>query len=171
MLIEGDARPPGFDFYRVQAGAGLNPTRWVQIGEDRDQRVWGGWLANWDTEALSGLYTLQLVVVLEDGTIRTASVPVTIDNLAPQVSILQPEPGIEFSSGDQIRVEVAIEDGLGLEEVVFSLDERTVSRMTNPPFEIVLDDLEPGRYQLAVEATDRAGNSSEPVVREIVIIP
>jgi membrane peptidoglycan carboxypeptidase len=169
--VEGDAHPSDFDFYRLQVGVGLNPTRWIQIGEDEDRRVWGGSLAKWDTEALSGLYTLQLVVVLDNGQIRTASVPVTIDNVAPTVSLLQPEQDEELYADEFIQVEIAVGEMLGVEQVEVGLDGRIVSRLTEPPYLVRLDPMDVGRHELTVQAIDLAGNQSEVVVANLIVLP
>jgi hypothetical protein len=169
--IRGNAHPSDFDFYRVQAGAGLNPTRWIQIGDDRERRVWRGTLAEWDTEALSGLYTLQLVVVLQDGSIRTASVPVTIDNLAPEVRLLAPAAEVEFSATDLINIEAAVEEGLGLQAVEISVDGRVVAKLTKPPYQHQLSGLDPGRHTISVEAVDLAGNISMPKSVDLTVLP
>ncbi|MFP3854369.1 MAG: penicillin-binding protein, partial [Anaerolineales bacterium] len=171
VVIRGDAHPEELDFYRLQAGAGLNPSRWIQIGEDQDQRVWGGQLGRWDTEALSGFYTLQLVVVLEDGEIRTASLPVTIDNLAPQVTILQPGQDQAFLGSETVQIEVSIKENIELAEVRISLDGRVIARLQQSPFEFQLEDLSAGVHEISVVATDAAGNESPAEALEIRILP
>ncbi len=93
VRITGSAEAESMERFRVQYGRGLNPTSWVQVGEDETRPVGGGQLATWDTSGLSGLYTLQLVVVEDSGRLRTAAVQVTVDNEAPTAEITLPGPG------------------------------------------------------------------------------
>ncbi|MEE9513572.1 MAG: transglycosylase domain-containing protein, partial [Anaerolineales bacterium] len=47
VVVRGYANPADFDYYRLQYGSGLNPTRWVQIGDDSSKQVRGGTLVRW----------------------------------------------------------------------------------------------------------------------------
>lgn len=80
VRITGTASGDGFVSYRLQAGQGLNPQEWIQIGQDETAPVQGGLLAEWDTGGLSGLYTVQLIVVRAEQIVETAVVQVTINN-------------------------------------------------------------------------------------------
>ena len=78
VLILGTASGGDFQYYRVQAGRGLNPQEWIQLGEDNFTPVEGGLLAEWDTTGLSGLYAVQLIVVRSDQKVDTAVIQVTV---------------------------------------------------------------------------------------------
>lgn len=78
VLILGAASGGDFQYYRVQAGRGLNPQEWIQLGEDNFTPVEGGLLAEWDTTGLSGLYAVQLIVVRSDQRVDTAVIQVTV---------------------------------------------------------------------------------------------
>lgn len=78
VLILGTASGDGFMYYRVQAGQGLNPQEWIQVGGDGYEPVNGGLLAEWDATGLGGLYAVQLVVVRADQTVDTAVIQVTV---------------------------------------------------------------------------------------------
>lgn len=171
--VEGQARPAGFEYYRLQVGQGLNPSRWIQIGQDLDRQVWRGALGTWDTSGLNGLYTLQLVVVLGDGSLRTALVPVTIDNQAPLVTIRQPSTGSELSdgSGDLMFVEVDASDASGLEVVELLLDGRRVGASAEAPFVFELQLPAPGEHSLQARAVDRAGNQAESSEAIFIVLP
>jgi len=77
ISVRGAASGAGFASYRLQAGQGLNPSSWILVAE-ATQPVEAGVLAEWDTSGLSGLYTLQLVILHTDGKIETTAVAVTI---------------------------------------------------------------------------------------------
>lgn len=78
VQITGTAGGDHFVSYRLQAGKGLNPKEWIQIGSDGTEPVTKGLLAEWDTRGLSGLYALQLIVVREGQLVETAVIQVTV---------------------------------------------------------------------------------------------
>ncbi len=80
VQITGTATGSDFDYYRVQAGEGLNPQQWIQVGEDVHTPVENGVLANWNTAGLNGLYALQLIVVHTDQRVDTAVIQVLVNN-------------------------------------------------------------------------------------------
>jgi hypothetical protein len=164
VSIAGSAAGDDFDFYRLQAGQGLNPQAWIQIGEDTGTPVVNGALGEWDTRGLNGLYALQLLVVREDQRIDTAIIQVTVDNQAPQVTIVQPagnatltaSPGATWPVGTII--EALAEDDLGLAQVEFHLDGEWVATLREPPF-VIAWKIPPGQHRLLVTAVDLAGNA------------
>ena len=78
VKIIGTASGDDFSYYRVQIGKGLNPQEWIQLGGDIIAPVESGVLVEWDTEGLSGLYAIQLLVVRSDQKVDTAVIQVTI---------------------------------------------------------------------------------------------
>jgi hypothetical protein len=64
VSVRGSATGQDFAYYRLQYGQGLNPDSWVLVGENVSEPVLDGILGTWDTQALQGLYALQLVLVL-----------------------------------------------------------------------------------------------------------
>lgn len=169
--IEGSAIPEDFTSYRLQYGQGLNPTRWVQIGIDEEEPVEAGRLGEWDTEGLSGLYTLQLLVVREEGRVATAAVPVTIDNTAPIVTMLSPESGAELQvrPGGAVVVEFGVADNLGIERVQIIVDQRTVATLSEGPYSIRWTPAAAGEHTLFARAYDLAGNRAESVPVTVVV--
>jgi membrane peptidoglycan carboxypeptidase len=78
VKISGTASGDDFSYYRVQVGKGLNPTEWIQLGNDVISPVEDGVLAEWDTKELSGLYAVKLLVVRSDQIVDTAVIQVTV---------------------------------------------------------------------------------------------
>ena len=78
VKIIGTASGENFDYYRVQVGKGLNPQEWIQLGGDVIAPVENGVLAEWDTNGLSGLYAIQLLVVRTDQMVDSAVIQVTV---------------------------------------------------------------------------------------------
>ncbi|MCK5635409.1 MAG: hypothetical protein KAI06_09990, partial [Anaerolineales bacterium] len=160
VVVRGYANPANFDYYRLQYGSGLNPTRWVQIGDDSSKKVRGGTLMRWNTEGLNGLYTLQLVVVNFDGHISTHAIHVTVDNQPPQVEILLPEPGqvLRGNSTQEMVIDVDVTDNFGVERVDFYIDSIKVETVIAPPYSIRWRLRTIGEHEVIVRAIDLAGN-------------
>ena len=162
VTIRGHAAGQGFDSYRVQIGEGLNPTAWLQLGEDVQTPVNDGLLAVWDTRGLSGLYALQLLVVDENQDVNTTTVQITVDNQPPEIAIRYPDEGqrFELSPDDSLTFQVDASDDLGLATVEFYLDGKRLVSLNAPPFAFAWQE-SPGDHTLRVEAIDEAGNASE----------
>jgi membrane peptidoglycan carboxypeptidase len=164
VSIRGTANGEAFDSFRIQVGQGLNPQTWLQVGQDVDQPVNDGQLANWDTRGLSGLYALQLLVVHQDKSAQRATIMVTVDNLPPEVHIDYPVQGVEIApSGNVIVLRVQAEDDLGVAQVAFYLDQRLIASLDHPPYAISWQP-KSGSHRLLVEASDSAGNTSQAEV-------
>ncbi len=162
ISIRGQATIQEFSYYRLRYGEGLNPTQWVQIGEGRDTPVTSGRLGLWDTSELDGLYTLQLIVVDEDGQLFSSAVNLTIDNQPPEVEIILPLEGQAFTTaGEEIVLQVAVDDAYGVAEVAFYIDDVLIEALDSPPYSTRWRESVPGSHTLNVQAVDLAGNQSE----------
>ncbi len=173
LSIEGNARPDDFLYYRLKYGEGINPTRWVQIGEDVDEPVWDGVLGQWDTSDLNGLHTLQLVVVREGDRVESAAVPVTLDNLAPEAAWITPQQGQQYRLGldDEVIIQVEVSDETGVARVMIYVDERRIETLENPPFTTSWRIAGMGEHQISVRAYDLAGNLTQLHSLVIEVIP
>ncbi len=160
--IRGEAICTKFDYRRLQYGEGLNPTHWIQIGDDRSRAVRNGILGKWDTEGLDGLYALKLMVVDKDDLIAVAAVPVIIDNLAPVVEFLLPENGQEFQwpQEREVRMQVDLEE-VAPDRVKFYVDGRLVSTVFDPPYTADWPIGLKGEHYIYARAYDKAGNMAE----------
>jgi len=158
VSISGTAAGGDFSYYRIQLGQGLNPAAWTQIGLDVTKPARNTELALWDTNGLSGLYTLQLLVVREDQQVDTSTIQVTVDNQAPEVTIVYPQAGQTLDL-PSITIQVAAEDDLQLKEVRILIDNRLIARLDQPPFAVSWQ-TQPGEHSLLVEAEDQAGNKT-----------
>jgi membrane peptidoglycan carboxypeptidase len=171
VAVRGNARMEDLASFRVQFGEGLNPTRWFSLGEPRPHPVRSGLLAEWDTQGRNGLVTLQLVAVGQDGSVRTAAVPVILDNEPPEVAVLLPASGerIRRSSG-RLLIEAAAEDETGVDRVEFLLDGERVATLEEAPYSIRIPMPGLGEHRLVARCFDAAGNSfeTEPLVFRVV---
>ena len=163
VVVSGEAIIDEFDFYRLQFGEGLNPTRWIQIGDEgrTPQRL--GSLAQWDTAGLDGLYTLQLIVVDTEGQLTTSSVNITIDNQPPTVEIVLPGEGqrIDLASGEQVVLQVNAVDSYGIAQVRFYIDGKRIVSVESAPYSTRWQGLKLGEHSFHVEVIDLAGNMTE----------
>ncbi len=161
--VLGEAHPDDFEYYRLQYGAGLNPTRWFQIGSDATEPVERGSLGAWDTTGLSGLYTLQLVVVRQGGQVSTAAALVTIDNRPPEVQIVLPYSGqvISLASDGDVSFQVEASDDLSIARIDFFIDGKMQKTLDSAPYSIRWNPTTIGEHVFFVRAYDAAGNLSE----------
>ncbi len=162
VSITGSAGGDGFTFYRLQAGKGLNPAQWIQIGSNSSKPVAQGKLGEWDTEGLSGLYALQLQVVHQDQRVETAIIQVTVDNQAPDASILQPASQQNFTMTKDLAIvfQVSASDDVALGKVEFFVDGQLVSTFADGPFTAAWP-AKTGQHIFSVKVYDQAGNMVE----------
>jgi membrane carboxypeptidase/penicillin-binding protein len=170
VQLIGTAAGHYFSYYRLQVGQGLNPQQWIQIGEDIHRPVKNGLLTTWDTDGLEGLYVVQLQVVRNDQKVEYDVIQLTVDNTNPQVQILSPTQGDEFTyqQGGSIMIQVDASDNLMVDQVEFLVDNSLHTTLLQPPFVIVWPE-RLGEHTLLVRAYDLAGNLTESVVSFSVI--
>ncbi len=79
VTIRGAARGAEFDHYRLAYFPGLIPSNLQIIADNVTEAQYDAVLGQWDTNQLSGLYTLLLTVVQQGGRFEEVSIPVTIE--------------------------------------------------------------------------------------------
>jgi membrane peptidoglycan carboxypeptidase len=172
-LVEfrGTAAGDDFQSYRIQVGEGLNPVRWIQIGEESTQPVEDGILGAWDTTGLEGLFAVRLVVERTGQLIETAILQITIDNTPPEVTLVSAETLSEINANTrgEYLFQVRVEDNIGIAVVRWYIDGVLAEEREQAPYSTYLT-LTPGSYSLQAEAVDWAGNSASTGVIEIGII-
>lgn len=165
VLIKGSAGGPGFSYYRVQVGQGLNPDGWIQLGEDFRDPVNDGVLTEWDTNGLKGLYAVQLLVVHQDQRVDTFVLQVTVDNQPPEVEVLSPidEQSFSLRENEILILRADANDDVELENVEFYLDDRLFASVNQPPY-IISWEPRIGEHTLLVIAKDLAGNVKQDYI-------
>lgn len=173
VWVRGDVRVDQLSYFRLQYGPGLNPTRWIQVGPDQRAPVVGGPLGLWDARDLNGLYTLQLIAVMEGGRVRMAAVPVTIDNQPPSIRLLAPEEGAELRLQDErgLAIQADVTDQVSLSRVEFYVDGRKIAVRDREPFSVHWGPRESGEVVVFVRAFDKAGNLAESERRTVEVLP
>ncbi len=139
VLITGNARIDGFQFYRLEFGRGLNPLEWTQIGPDHYDPIDNGPMAFWDTTGLAqGLYTLQLTNLRGDGSFERYALQVTIDNTPPYASLINPTEGKTYIMEDDeyVNLQADAEDNLAMSKVEFYIDGIKIDETTVAPYSV-----------------------------------
>jgi membrane peptidoglycan carboxypeptidase len=169
--IRGSAAGEGFASYRLDAGEGLDPRAWLQIGEAQSAPVSNGRLGSWDTAGKNGAWILRLTVVRQDGSVESAAVPVTLDNRPPSIEIVLPLDGAEFAppSDEDIAIQVEASDETSLDRVVFFVDDRAILTRDGPPWSARWPLGRAGEHVVRARAYDAAGNwrDSEEVTIQV----
>ncbi len=134
--ILGNAKSNEFQLYRLEYGAGLDPSAWTQIGGDHNQQVNNAQLETWDTSKLDGLYTLQLIEVDGNGTRKSSSVQVQVDNKAPTIKLLNPTANQQYVMEDSelINIQADARDNLSMDRVEFFVDNLSIGFSTVAPY-------------------------------------
>ncbi len=169
IVVRGSAMGEDFVSYRLQVGQGLNPETWLAITEDVPTPIEDDELGTWDASDVDGLYALQLIVLREDQKIDTDTIQLTIDNQAPDVTIVYPqdEQTLSRSAHPTITFQVQIQENLELEQVSYFIDDEEIGSQDQAPFAYSWQ-ASPGEHILRVEAVDRAGNKSETAITFLV---
>ncbi|MBL8119592.1 MAG: transglycosylase domain-containing protein, partial [Anaerolineae bacterium] len=81
--IRGTMNTSDMSYFQLSYGQGQYPTSFFQIGPQQREFTPGASLGIWDTTGLSGLYSVLLTVVRQDGTADPANVQVIVDNTPP----------------------------------------------------------------------------------------
>ncbi len=132
--VRGNAKMGDMREWRLNVGAGLDPAEWLTIGQGGGG-IDNGTLAVWQTGA-SGLYTLQLTGIQNDGNAQTATSQVTVDNNAPRVEIINPWDDKQYLMEDDewVSVDAEAQDNLSMGYVDFWVDNSYLGRTQVSPF-------------------------------------
>ncbi len=159
VVIRGNASDPNFQLYSLYYGEGLNPTQWVKIGQDHFAPRYNTELGIWDARLLDGLYSLRLVVVRGDNTIREFVIQVTVDNILPAIQILSPVNGQQFLPSDEfVTIQPVVTDNISMDRVEFYVDDQLIATSTVAPFNERWIITGPGIHYIQLRAYDTAGN-------------
>ena len=141
----------------------------LQLGVDADPGADAVW------QPLNGTIALLIPGATLDGTheVRArarnaaglvsavASVPFTVDRVAPSISIVSPEDGGSVrQSALRISVEFTAEDPSGIRRVVYSVDGGNWTAAVTGDRTIIMDLPARGEHTVTVRVTDRAGNDA-----------
>jgi membrane peptidoglycan carboxypeptidase len=173
IVVKGNASDPAFRLYRLSFGEGLNPSEWLQIGEDHFTSVFNNKeLGVWDARLLDGLYSLRLTVVRGNNSLEEVVIQVTVDNTAPQIQILTPVSDQTFSLEDEfVVIQPLVADNISMSKVEFYVDDQLIATSTIAPFNERWIFSEPGIHYIQLRAYDTAGNTTVSERVKITVVP
>jgi len=164
--VKGD--PATYDYFWVDYGPGLFPPAWTKIEGNRGEQIENGVLQVWNTAGLNGLFTLRLVLVKKDPaggppSFENSTVPVTVDNTPPVVSLLTPTAGQQFTAGtdESVVIQAEVQDDLALTRMVFYVNGAAADETTAPPYSMRWKITGKGEHTIWVRAYDAAGNFTD----------
>jgi len=181
VTVTGDIAIAEAQSFTLAYGAGLNPTRWINVPGSGSLPPGGGQaltLGQWDTSGLDGLYTLRLQATLRDHSIRTITSQVTVNNVPPTIALLAPQAGTHFA-GKTIAVAADAKAHLpqGLHVTFYRVDstgagadEKLGTAIDSPfTFTWTIPAGIAGKQTLYAVATDSAGNTTKSTPVTVVI--
>jgi membrane peptidoglycan carboxypeptidase len=163
--IRGVVNTVGMRQFELAYGAGTPPQEWFKIGEPHttfnpDDDL----LAVWDTTGLDApFYTIELSVLLQNGTRERDFVQVRVDNTPPTVILSAGEPGKIYRWPDEtiIRVQAQVNDNFAIDRVEFYHNGRLVDEVTQAPYVHAFGITRTGTEFFRAIAYDAAGNRQE----------
>jgi hypothetical protein len=170
VAIQGVAMVKNMSNYLLQAGPGLYPSAWYVLakGDTADLNMA---LAAWDTAGKDGIWSLELIALQPDGSVRQSSLPVMVDNIPPTLRWRLPEGStpIRMRMGSAMIAQVDAADNLEMDYVEFVVDGKSIDRSQVAPFSVNLNSLTVGRHTLQARCADRAGNQTASSVMEVEV--
>jgi hypothetical protein len=109
--------------------------------------------------------------VRADGAVEAAYVPVTIDNVAPEVELVLPAADSVFTWPEttEVLIQVEASDANGVARVEFYVDGKRISTVTEAPWSFRWPIGAAGRHTVQARATDAAGNIGESHSMDIIV--
>lgn len=120
---------------------------------------------NWPTANLENKeYTITIYVY--DKLLNSTKIESTliVDNEVPKITITAPENAATII--DPVDITTTPSDNMGINKVVFSLDDKELATITEPPYNYhwIPDVFATGTHKITATAFDLAGNTSEDTV-------
>ncbi len=161
--VRGSLDAPLTASYQLSYGAGRNPAAWIDIGEAQATVAPSGILGTWDTTGLDGIYSLLLTVEMVDGTSESAAVQVTVDNLAPTITLTAGTAGqvFRFPADRVIPLDADARDNLAMRSVEFYADGEYIGAAEQFPFAFNWSIRRAEVVEFSAIAIDSVGNRSE----------
>jgi membrane carboxypeptidase/penicillin-binding protein PbpC len=157
--ITGTASSQNFTSYKVEAGKGLNPEEWVQVGVTGLKPVVEDLLGVWDTTGLNGLYALRLQLIGAENRLTSRTIQVTVDNNPPVIDIQSSSNSkdIKISEEPQILITADIRDETGIKDVIIIIDGTQTIKLESQPYGYLWT-VQKGKHTFQITAADLAGN-------------
>ncbi len=160
--VRGTLDPTNMQYYYLSYGQGLNPSAWVQIGEQQTAFQRGASLGAWDTSGLSGLYNVLLTVVMNDNSREVARVQVTVDNTPPTISLSAGEAGqvYRWPTDSVVALTADVADDYSISRVEFFHNGQRLGADESWPYGFEWNITRTGIETFSAVAVDAVGNQS-----------
>ncbi len=134
----------------------------LKIGESTTQPYTFNW-----TNLTEGDYVITAKATDNDNeTTTSAPISVTIYNAPPVVTIDAPANNQTFDSDDQVLINTTITDSDGtISKVEFLLNDSILGTMTSTPFNLEVNNLPIGTYNITVKATDNLNKEDSKTIQ------
>jgi membrane peptidoglycan carboxypeptidase len=138
VQITGNARSGDFRAYKLEVAPENAPDQWIPIGGEHGEQISAGPLEFWDTTGFDGLYTLRLSVMENSGNVQTFEAPVVVDNGAPTVKLINPQPDkvYRMEVDELISVTAEAQDAWEMDRVEFYMDSGKIGETTVAPYSV-----------------------------------
>ncbi|MGJ3238690.1 MAG: penicillin-binding protein [Anaerolineae bacterium] len=169
--IRGSVDPETLQSYQVRYGAGIRPNEWIVIGEPRTEFVEGQSLGTWDTTGLDGPYTVQISVLNRNGSVDSAGVRVTVDNIEPDITLQagNDQQIFRWPAETVIPLEAEVEDNLAIDRVEFYQNGGLIGEVRQAPYEWIVTIDQAGVQEFNATVFDEAGNQdSDTITIEVI---
>lgn len=167
--VRGSLDTTGMQYFQLAYGRGLNPDTWVQIGDQQTDFARGSSLGLWDTSALDGLYTLRLTVVMTDNSLETAIRQVTVDNIAPTLTLSAGTGTFRWPDERTIPLVAEVNDNLAIDRVEFYNNGEYIGDDREWPYGFEWQIARAGTERFSAVAFDAVGNRAEAEIEVTVI--
>ena len=143
-------------------GQGVNPRQWADIDLRPADDGSGAVSGRWDTAALSGVYTLKLTAVFDDGSSDVDTRLVTLDNTAPSIEIRTSDAveAIEYPAQTVVSLVADASDNLTIARVEFYHNDELLGIDREWPYGFEYDIAGVGAEVFRARVFDQVGNSA-----------
>jgi len=161
--IFADMDTSDMQYFQLSYGQGLNPTAWVDIGGQQTRYSAGDPLAIWDTAGLDGLYSLRLVMTQRDNQFESDALQITVDNIAPSVSLNLLEAGriYRFPGDTEIQLEAQAQDNITIDRVEFFHNGELLGADESWPYQLNWGIEDSGLQAFTAIVYDAVGNNAQ----------
>lgn len=161
--IYADMDTAQLQYFQLSYGQGFSPTQWIDIGGQQTEFSPGVPIGVWDTTGLEGLYSLRLVMTLDDNRFESDAVQVTVDNIPPTISLNLIEPGrvYRFPGDSEIGLEAQAADNVTISRVEFFRNGQPLGADESWPYQVNVGINSAGTQQFTAIVYDAFGNSAQ----------
>ncbi len=161
--IYADMDTDQLQYFQLSYGQGFSPSQWIDIGGRQTEFSPGVPIGVWDTTGLEGLYSLRLVMTLDDNRFESDAVQVTVDNISPTISLNLTEPGrvYRFPGDSEISLEAQAVDNVTISRVEFFRNGQPLGADESWPYQVNVGINSAGTQQFTAVVYDAFGNSAQ----------